>query len=134
MLILGIILLSAVGFWISFYFTGVYYKWFLSNVVWVPRFCRLDEKSCLTVLETPRAKIFGIPNSAFGMIVYGYLIVGSLFFPPLLGFLLLALALGRSLYLAYSLLFVTKIPCTLCFFSHAINLILFLIYTYRVFG
>jgi uncharacterized membrane protein len=33
----------------------------------------------------------------------------------------------RSIYLAYSLLFVTKIPCPLCFAGHTINLLLFLI-------
>ena len=129
-----IIFLSAAGLWISVYFTGVYYKWFSPQVMWVPQVCRLDEKSCLNVLDTPRAKIFGVPNSAFGIFVYGYLLFSSHFFPPHAGLVLLAFALGRSIYLAYSLIFVTKIPCKLCFASHAINPSLFLIFAWKVFA
>ena len=129
-----IILLSAAGLWISIYFTGVYYKWFSPDVMWVPQVCRLDKKSCLNVLDTPRAKIFGIPNSAFGIFVYSYLMLTSYFISPVPGLVLLAFAFGRSIYLAYSLIFVTKIPCKLCFASHAINLTLFILFAYRVFS
>jgi uncharacterized membrane protein len=125
--------LSLAGLWISVYFTGVYYGWFTPEVFWVPRICRLDEKSCLNVLQTPRAKLFGIPNSAFGILTYAYVILDVLFFPPGPGFLLLGAAVIRSAYLAYSLLFVTKIPCPLCFASHGINLVLFLIYAGTIF-
>ena len=128
-----ILVLSLVGFWISIYFTGVFYKWFPPHVFWIPRVCQLDEKSCLTVLETPRAKLVGIPNSVFGMFMYAYLILESwFFFPSIIGLILLAAAVLRSIYLAYSLLFVTKIPCPLCFTSHGINLVLFLLYVYRL--
>lgn len=127
------VFLSIAGLWISIYFTGVYYKWFSPHVRWVPQICRLDENSCLSVLQTPRAKIFGVPNSAFGIATYSYLLFASHFFPPILGWVLLALALARSVYLAYSLIFVTKIPCPLCFASHAINLSLFVIFIYKIF-
>lgn len=127
-----IILLSLVGLWISIYFTGVYYKWFPPHVFWIPKICQLTEQSCLTVLETPRAKIFGIPNSALGIALYSYLILNGFFFPPVTGLVLISLALLRSLYLAYSLIFITKIPCPLCFTSHGINLLLFLLYLCRV--
>ncbi len=134
MINLAIIFLSGVGLWISIYFTGVFYKWFSPHVFWIPRICQLDEKSCLSVLETPRAKLFGIPNSAFGILVYTYLITDGLFtFLPAIGFIFLIFAFLRSIYLAYSLLFITKIPCPLCFTSHAINLFLFLIYSKLVF-
>lgn len=129
---IAIAVLSLTGLWISAYFTGVYYKWFKPEVFWVPRVCRLDEKSCLLVLETPRAKIFGVPNSALGILVYTYFILDLFFFPPWLGLLLAGLALARSLYLTYSLLFVTKIPCVLCFTSHALNLALFVLYLANV--
>ncbi len=125
-------ILAGVGLWISVYFTGVYYKWFRPEVFWVPQVCRLDEKSCLNVLDTPRAKIFGIPNSLFGIFVYSFLIIAGASFSEL-SCLLLTFALIRSVYLAYSLIFVTRIPCKLCFTSHAINLALFLIYVLRVF-
>lgn len=127
-----IFVLSVIGLWISIYFTGVYYKWFHPNVFWVPQICQLEEKSCLLVLDTPRAKIFGVPNSAFGIGLYLYIILDLFFFPPLVGFILISLALLRSLYLAYSLIFITKIPCRLCFTSHGVNLILFGIYLSQV--
>ena len=125
--------LSIAGLWISIYFTGVFYKWFQPHVFWIPKVCQLNEKTCLNVLETPRAKIFGIPNSALGIGIYSYLILDCFFFPPQLGLGLLVMAVLRSVYLAYSLIFVTKIPCPLCFTSHVINLALFLIYGYYVF-
>ena len=124
----AIFILSLLGLWISIYFTGVFYKWFQPNVFWIPQVCQLKEESCITVLGTPRAKLFGIPNSAFGIGMYSYLILNLLIpFPLIIALVLLALAVLRSIYLAYSLIFVTKIPCPLCFTSHAINLALFLI-------
>jgi len=125
--------LSLIGLWISVYFTGVYYRWFPPNVAWIPQVCQLKEQSCMTVLGTPRAKIFGIPNSVFGIALYLYLIA-SLFLgpPPQVALALLALALARSIFLAYSLLFITKIPCPLCFTGHGTNLALFLIVLNKV--
>ena len=122
------VLLCGVGLWISAYFTGVSYGWISPNVKWVPQFCQLKEASCQLVLETPRAKLFGIPNSVYGIGIYLYLIHLFLGMPLWweLGTFLTGIAVLRSLYLAYSLLFVTRIPCPLCFTSHAINLILFI--------
>ena len=130
---LFIIPLALIGLWISLYFTGVYYKWFEPNVLWIPKICQMSQKTCLSVLDTPRAKIFGVPNSVFGLFVYTYFILDVFSFSPTLGMLLAALSFSRSLYLAYSLIFVTKIPCPLCFTSHAINFLLFLIYFRQVF-
>ena len=127
MLPLVIFALSALGLWISIYFTGVYYRWFKPDVFWIPQVCRLKEESCMTVLGTPRAKLFGVPNSAFGIGLYLYLILDLFFFPPVAAFVLLIFAVLRSVYLAYSLLFITKIPCPLCFTTHAVNVILFIV-------
>lgn len=121
-----VFVLSFIGLWISFYFTGVYYRWFPPHVVWIPRVCQLKEENCMTVLGTPRAKLFGIPNSVFGMALYLYLIADLFWFPPLIALIFLGFALLRSLFLAHSLLFVTRIPCPLCFTGHGINLALFL--------
>ena len=129
MIYLLIFLPAAVGLWISLYFTGVFYKKISPDVFWMPRVCRLSEKTCMTVLDTPRAKLFGFPNSLFGIFLYAYLIADLFWFPPAFGLILLVFAVLRSAYLAASLIFVTKIPCPLCFASHAINLFLFLIYT-----
>ena len=128
----AVIFLSAAGLWISVYFTGVYYRLFSPDAFWIPKICQMSDKYCRTVLDTPRAKLFGLPNSVFGIAAYTYLIASCFFLPAWPGFLLLALALLRSVYLAYSLIFVTKIPCPLCFTTHGINLILFLIYLKRL--
>lgn len=143
------LLLSVLGLWISFYFTGVSYRWFSPNVWWIPSVCRLKETSCQLVIHTPRAKLFGIPNSVFGIGLYSYLILYLLgvkigdrlpvHFEPVtcplflgvplawvLGFGATGLAVLRSVYLAYSLIFVTRVACPLCFTSHVINLILFI--------
>ncbi len=126
--------LCIIGLWISVYFTGVSYKWFSPNVKWIPQFCQLKEQSCQLVIYTPRAKLFGIPNSVYGIGLYLY--VGFIFMggaihelPHLLwgiAFLAAGLSVVRSVYLAYSLIFVTRVPCPLCFTSHGINLILFI--------
>ena len=119
--------LSFIGLWISIYFTGVFYKWFKPDQFWIPKVCQLKEESCMTVLDTPRAKLFGIPNSAFGVGMYAYLILNLFIpFPWMIALVFLFFAVLRSIYLAYSLIFVTKIPCPLCFTSHVINLILFI--------
>jgi len=123
-----VFVLSLVGLWISIYFTGIFYQWFKPNVFWMPMVCQLKEATCMNVLGTPRAKIFGVPNSAFGIGIYTYILLDLFWFPGTIGLVLLGMALFRSIYLAYSLLFVTKIPCPLCFTSHGINLTLFLIY------
>ncbi len=121
-----IFVLSLIGLWISIYFTGVYYKWFHPNVFWMPQVCQLKEASCMDVLGTPRAKLFGFPNSLFGIGLFLFMLLGCYHFFPRITLILLFLATVRSIYLAYSLIFVTKIPCPLCFTTHVINLSLFL--------
>ena len=121
-------LLSGLGLWIAAYFTAVSYKWVSPDVKWIPRFCQLKEASCQLVVETPRARLFGIPNSVYGMGLYTYLILFFLGVPLPWGIALVAtgLSVARSVYLAYSLIFVTGIPCPLCITSHLINTILFI--------
>lgn len=124
--------LSLAGLWISIYFTGVAYRWFPPQVKWIPRICQLKESSCQLVLETPRAKLFGLPNSVYGIGLYLYLIFFFLgaplwWWPALVA---VALAVVRSIYLAYSLLFITRVACPLCFISHGINIILFIYLIY----
>jgi uncharacterized membrane protein len=79
-----------------------------------------------SVVQTPRARAIGrIPNAAFGMCYYAALAVATLLpaapvvWWPALGASLLAALF--SAYLAYSLLFVTRMPCPYCWTTHAIN-------------
>ena len=127
------LLLSGIGLWISVYFTGVSYHLFPADVKCIPQVCQLKEKTCQMVLQTPNARLFGIPNSVYGMFLYAYLIFyfAGLPLPKMLALIGISLAALRSLYLAYSLIFLIKVPCPLCFTSHVINLLLFI---YLAFG
>jgi uncharacterized membrane protein len=83
----------------------------------------LTERS---VVQTPRARLFGrIPNALFGAAFYPALAIAIWFAGSRLTLALvlvpvLAAAL-TSVVLAYSLLFVTRMPCVFCWTSHAIN-------------
>jgi uncharacterized membrane protein len=79
-----------------------------------------------SVVQTPRARLFGgVPNALLGACYYPALaiavwIAGTEW--ELASILAIALAAaGVSIVLAYSLLFVTRMPCVFCWTSHAIN-------------
>jgi uncharacterized membrane protein len=83
----------------------------------------LEEAS---VVQTPRARLLGgAPNSAFGTAYYPLLAIAVWLASATWQYeVLLAIALvagGVSAVLAYSLLFVTKMPCAFCWTSHGIN-------------
>jgi uncharacterized membrane protein len=79
-----------------------------------------------SVVQTPRARLFGgVPNALFGALYYPALALAiwlplshralALLLVPVLA------AAATSVALAYSLLFVTRMPCKFCWTSHAIN-------------
>jgi len=128
------LLLSLIGLPISFYFTLVYYQRIPANYYLVPRVCRMKESTCQTVLSTRDARVFGIPNSALGVLYYGIVFLitlvggweaGGLVHRLFLWISILVVLL--SLYLSYSLLFKIKILCPLCFVSHGINVLIALV-------
>ena len=126
-----VLILAAIGLLISTYFTAISYRWVNPKSSWIPSFCQMGEHACDRVIFTPRARILDIPNSVLGQIFYLAIIVGVLsgftflspFFYLYLTCSLLTVLLG--VYLTYSLLFLTKIACVLCFTSHGINLVIF---------
>lgn len=80
-----------------------------------------------SVVQQPAARLFlGIPNALFGAVYYTMVLVFIWAVPRGCVLLLAAsgLAAAVSLYLAYSLLFVTRMPCKFCWTSHAINWLL----------
>ena len=129
-----LVLLSAIGFLISSYFTAVSYRWIQPDASWIPSFCRMGERTCATIVFTPRARILGLPNSVLAQIFYVAIWIslagGFLFSPPQYYFYLAASLMTVSVgtYLTYSLLFLTRVPCKLCFTSHAINLTIFVLF------
>jgi uncharacterized membrane protein len=79
-----------------------------------------------SVVQTPRARLFGgVPNALFGAVYYPALALAI--WLPLSHFALTLLlvpvlaAAATSVVLAYSLLFVTRMPCVMCWTSHAVN-------------
>ncbi|MDQ6930729.1 MAG: hypothetical protein M3126_08710 [Candidatus Eremiobacteraeota bacterium] len=83
-----------------------------------------------SVVQQPAARLFlGVPNALLGAVYYTVVLVFIWGIPggcvPLL--VASALAAGVSFYLAYSLLFVTRMPCKFCWTSHAINWLLVLL-------
>jgi uncharacterized membrane protein len=84
-----------------------------------------------SVVKTPRAHLFGPPNSLLGTLYYPalgaavWLAHGRVQAIVLLGAVLLAAA--TSVVLGYSLIYVTRRRCPYCWASHAINWCLLLL-------
>jgi uncharacterized membrane protein len=77
-----------------------------------------------SVVMTPRAHLFGIPNALLGVLYYPAVAVAVWFVHGrVAAMLLLAIlaAAGSSVYLAYSLLFITRRACPYCWTSHLVN-------------
>ena len=125
--------LAAVGFAIAAYFTAVAYRWVRPDAAWIPAFCRLGERTCASIVFTPRARVFGLPNSVLGQVFYAALLAGAalgLLDQPLLLGLYRAgslVTVALAVYLSYALLFVMRVPCPLCFVSHGINTVIFVL-------
>ena len=128
-----LLLCAVLGSVISTYFTAIAYRWVRPDAKWIPTFCQMGERTCASIVFTPRARFFGLPNSVLGQIFYLALLAGVPFgvlgspflFRLYLGASLLTVGLG--LYLSYSLLFVTRVRCLLCFTSHGLNAVIFVL-------
>ncbi len=79
-----------------------------------------------SVVQTPRARLLGgVPNALFGAAYYPALAIAIWFAHAHLALALLLVpvlaAAAVSVVLAYSLLFVTRMPCKFCWTSHIVN-------------
>jgi len=143
MLRLSIVLLSLGGLADALYFTLAYYGR-IRKARWVPEIlCAREDSSCVTVVRTPYARVFGVPNSLLGIVYYLLLLVWTMFVPrhmTVFGYVLRPfdtlglLLLGASLcsvvlgfYLIYALRRILHTHCPFCYAAHAINLILFVL-------
>src|SRR5471032_1264798 len=82
-----------------------------------------------SVVQTPRARLFGgIDNALIGLAYYPAVAIASFFlFEPFVRIAALVAAgaaAAVSLYLLYSLLFITKMKCTNCMLAHAMNFLI----------
>jgi uncharacterized membrane protein len=87
-----------------------------------------DDRS---VVQTPYARVFVLPNSLYGVAFYTGIAVLSLvrlvtgrWVIPEAATAAAVLAAVFSVYLAWSLIFRLKMPCPICFASHIINILI----------
>jgi uncharacterized membrane protein len=143
MLRLSIVLLSLAGLADALYFTLAYYGR-IRKARWVPEiFCAREDSSCVSVVRTPYARVFGVPNSLLGAVQYVLLMSWIIFVPrhlsvsghilrpfETLGLLLLGTTLSSvvlGFYLIHALRRVLHTHCPLCYAAHAINIALFVL-------
>jgi uncharacterized membrane protein len=121
--------LALTGLVDSFYFTFAYYGR-MKKARWVPEIlCAREGSNCVTVVQTPYARVFGVPNSLLGVLYYLFLILWATAAPrvPAVGWVLIAASAAAVMlgsYLIYSLRRKLYIDCPLCYAAHAINAVL----------
>jgi uncharacterized membrane protein len=134
-----VVLLSLAGLADALYFTLAYYGR-VKKARWVPEIlCAREGSNCATVVQTPYACVFGVPNSLLGIVYYVLLIVWGLGSPwpnvwfvgrnrplPYLSLLDLlipasTITVGLGFYLIYALRRKLHGDCLLCYTAHAIN-------------
>ncbi|HYQ87875.1 MAG TPA: vitamin K epoxide reductase family protein [Bacteroidota bacterium] len=129
---LGLIVCSLTGFLISLYFTLVTYRLMKPDQRFIPPVCRMSGDSCLSIVDSPQARLFGVPNSLLGIAYYlgvlfaaiGGGLPSAVFYSGLLALSICTVLIG--MYLIYSLLAVLKVRCVLCFTGHILNLLILL--------
>jgi len=128
MLPAAIVTLALVGLVISLYFTFAYYGR-VKKARWVPEIlCAREGSSCLTVVQTPYARVFGVPNSLLGIAFYfavaGWTLAGGIAAARWLIWVLMAasaVAVVLGFHLIYVLRRLLHTDCPLCYTAHAIN-------------
>jgi uncharacterized membrane protein len=137
-----IFVLSLAGLADAIYFTLAYYGR-VRGARWVPEIlCARAGSSCVTVLETPYARVLGVPNSLLGIVYYLAVMiwlawsghaqsikVHFAFFLFLTAALMLAVIAAGILggYLVYALRHRLHTHCPLCYTAHGINMALFVL-------
>lgn len=140
-----IVVLSLLGLANAFYFTLAYYGR-IKKARWVPEIlCAREDSSCVTVVQTPYARVFGVPNSLLGIVYYFLLILWSFkdeVIPLDVPFRGTYYAVGDPIYILIVASFITVLlgfyliyalrrklhtHCPLCYLGHAINASLFVL-------
>lgn len=124
-----IIVLALAGLVDALYFTLAYYGR-VKKSRWVPEvLCAREGSSCVTVVQTPYARVFGVPNSLLGIpyyiLVVGWILAGRPIAPAWFPRALVAASAGTvalGFYLMHALRWKLGVHCPLCYAAHAINL------------
>lgn len=141
-----VLLLSLGGLVDALYFTFAYYGR-VRKARWVPEIlCAREGSNCVTVVQTPYARVFGVPNSLLGVFYYllliswvlggqlrglGAVIAGRVLpLSILVGWVLMAtsaVTVFLGFYLIYALRGKLRTDCPLCYTAHAINMTLLIL-------
>ncbi|SRR2546426_869903 len=129
---LGLIVCSLTGLLLSLYFTLVTYRLMKPDQRFIPPVCRMSGDSCLSIVDSPQARLFGVPNSLLGIVYYlgvllaaiGGVLPSTMLYKGLIAVSICTVLIG--MYLMYSLLAVLKVRCVLCFTGHILNLLILL--------
>jgi uncharacterized membrane protein len=141
----AICVLSLIGLADALYFTFAYYGR-IKKARWIPEIlCAREGSSCVTVVQTRYARVFGVPNSLLGIVYYLLLITGArenwsfginlyVHFTyvayPFGQVLLILISAGTTIlgfYLIYALRCKLHVDCPLCYTAHAINAAIFVL-------
>jgi len=125
-------LLAIVAAALSFYFLGVYSRWFSPTQKWVPTFCRTESDSCTSIVDSDYGRIFfNVPNAFWGIL--GELGLAELAYCAMIGSISVwipifvsGLFLLFGIYLIYGLVRL-KTSCSVCLTVHTLNLIIFIL-------
>lgn len=133
-----IVFLSLAGLANALYYTFAYYGR-IKKARWVPAvLCAREGSSCVTVVQTPYARVFGVPNSLLGIIYYLLMIVSAfkqwaihLTYVVVSSIQLLTVASTITVLLGFYLIYALRrklhTHCPLCYLGHAINAALFVL-------
>ena len=83
--------------------------------------------------QTRQGRLFGFPNAVAGVVYYGAALLVSTKEVWLVDYgrpmvVIAAVSVLVSFYLAYALIVQLRVNCVLCFTSHGINVLLFLLF------
>ena len=124
------VVLALAGLYLSVYFALVAYRRIQPDVAWVPAVCRLDERSCGSIVFTRYGRVFLVPNGVWGALWYAALLACEVFGwtaalrPALLA--ASAVTVGLAVYLMWALERRLGVFCALCYAAHGINALVFL--------
>ncbi len=129
----GILLAASIaGLLNAAVFTAIIYGWLGLDSPLLTRVCRVDSGDCRKVVSSPRARLFGVPNSVLGLAWYlavgaasaAALATGALPFRPVL-IAASALTILLGVYLVWSLRVQLQVHCAFCYLGHAANAVIF---------
>jgi len=137
-----ILALSLAGLADGLYFTFAYYGR-IKKARWIPEIlCAREGSSCVTVVQTPYARVLGVPNSLLGILYYLALMIWiawsnlrqgggpdrqALEIATALLLVASAASVVVGLYLIHALRKRLHIHCPFCYLAHAINILLFIL-------